>query len=360
MILVLADDLSGAAELAGAALRHGFTAEVQTKYSPDSAARVVCVDTNTRSLSAAEAARVVNGMAARAAAANPEWIYKKCDSVLRGNVLVEIRAIMAAAGHAGAMLVSANPSRGRVIRGGEYFVDGRPLHTTLFAADPEHPRKVSRVAELLAGDLSGVATPDAETTAALEQHALGLKAGILPAGGVEFFEAILKLRVNPPLEAMQIASSLPEGVTLMVCGSAAAWERRRKQAAIRGIPALTLPFSAAEVTRALTPGRSVLLGIGSSNARPAQTPRELADQLARAVSVAWPAAGARRLMLEGGATASAVLREAGWQRLRACHVTAPGIGALEPIGGGPLILIKPGSYEWPDELWPNSATGDAK
>ena len=59
MIVVIADDLSGAAELAGAALRHGLSAEVQTVFFPDTNADVVCVDTDSRLLPPAEAARKV-------------------------------------------------------------------------------------------------------------------------------------------------------------------------------------------------------------------------------------------------------------------------------------------------------------
>ena len=50
MILVVADDLSGAAELAGIAFAHGLTAEVQTELQPRTDAQVICLDTDTRRL----------------------------------------------------------------------------------------------------------------------------------------------------------------------------------------------------------------------------------------------------------------------------------------------------------------------
>src|SRR5688572_7906414 len=59
MIAVIADDLSGAAELAGVACRHGLSAEVQTVFSRFSNADVICVDTDSRSLSSAKAAEKV-------------------------------------------------------------------------------------------------------------------------------------------------------------------------------------------------------------------------------------------------------------------------------------------------------------
>ena len=50
MILVITDDLSGAAELAGTAFAHGLTAEVQTEFQPRTEAQVICLDTDTRRL----------------------------------------------------------------------------------------------------------------------------------------------------------------------------------------------------------------------------------------------------------------------------------------------------------------------
>lgn len=60
----------------------------------------------------------------------------------------------------GTLLVPANPSRGRIIRDGRYFVDGIPLNEPAFARDPEHPPRSSSVAEML-GDASGILAPDA-------------------------------------------------------------------------------------------------------------------------------------------------------------------------------------------------------
>ena len=121
MIAVIADDLSGAAELAGVARASGLSAEVQTQFTADTDADVVCVDTDTRSRSEVDAAHIVTKVSRQIAAARPDWIYKKCDSVLRGHVRVELRAFMAVFSLSRLLLIPANPSRGRVIRGGKYF-----------------------------------------------------------------------------------------------------------------------------------------------------------------------------------------------------------------------------------------------
>jgi uncharacterized protein YgbK (DUF1537 family) len=370
MIVVLADDLSGAAELAGAALAHGFTAEVQTRFTAETKADVVCVDTDSRSLPASEAAQIVGDIATHVTAAKPGWIYKKCDSVLRGNVLAEIRAIQAAMGKPRATLVSANPTRGRVIRRGDCFVNGEPLHTTAFAHDPEHPRRTSRVAELLGGDLIGVNTPDAETTADLERHAATVDTHVLPAGGVEFFTALLHQKAIPASgrgseRGCKIAAATVEaGAKLMVCGSAAAWAKgRRAQMEARGWIVEPMPHElltgsapssatqawAERISRALNSRRNVLAAIGSETLLP--EPARLADALAAAVAIALRHARPMTICAEGGATAAAVSRALGWTRFAVGRELAGGVVELRPVtGGARRFVIKVGSYDWPEGL----------
>ena len=57
-IIVLADDLSGAAELAGIAFAHGLSAEVQREFAPATEIQVIAIDTDSRHLSPPTAARV--------------------------------------------------------------------------------------------------------------------------------------------------------------------------------------------------------------------------------------------------------------------------------------------------------------
>jgi len=103
MIVVIADDFSGAAELAGVAAARGFKAEVQTRFEPQADADVIAVTTETRLLDEREAVRITGEIAQQIAAANPAWIYKKTDSVLRGNIRAEIVAILAVTGQTGCL-----------------------------------------------------------------------------------------------------------------------------------------------------------------------------------------------------------------------------------------------------------------
>ena len=349
MIAVLADDLSGAAELAGVALRHGLTAQVQTDFQA-TGADVICLDTDSRMLSANDAAARVAGQARKVIAAGPAWLFKKCDSVLRGPVLAEARAVAAAAGFARLLVLPTNPSRGRVIRDGHYFVGEQTLHETAFARDPLHPRATSRVADLLGGSLDGISVPDVQTDAEMRRYAETLKPDTLPVGAADFFRALLEARV--PRRPGRAKTAAGVGPTLVVCGSAAAWAQRRAEADAHAIPAFPLPHELTAIARTLPAAGRTLLGIGDGPVTQGQSPEALAARLADTVAALVRTVPVGRLLLEGGATAASVLRTLGWNRLEAVPC-AGDVAGLQPAGpAAPQVFIKPGSYAWPESLWP--------
>ena len=165
MIGVIADDFTGAAEIGAVGLRHGLRAEVLLDGHPTQKIDLVCIDTDSRSCLPDEAARRTAVAANLLASCGVDWIYKKVDSVLRGPVTAEIRAINKELGLSRALLIPANPSLGRTIQNGCYFIRGKPLHETEFARDPEYPRTSARVHDLLgATETSPIAVCSAEDT----------------------------------------------------------------------------------------------------------------------------------------------------------------------------------------------------
>ena len=128
---------SGAAELAGAALRYGLTAEVTTQPGEPCAADVCCLDADTRRLPIDEAAAKTSQFAAALLAARPKLIFKKTDSLLRGHVAAEIDAILRQTGQPRALLCPANPGRGRIVRAGRYYVEDVPLDQTGSRSRPD-------------------------------------------------------------------------------------------------------------------------------------------------------------------------------------------------------------------------------
>src|SRR5262245_26042141 len=110
MIGVIADDLTGAAELSGDGLRYGLSAEVVTALDIRGEAALLCIDTDSRNCLPAEAARRATDAASKLTESRAEWIYKKVDSVLRGHIVVELEAMINQLGLKRALLVPANPS----------------------------------------------------------------------------------------------------------------------------------------------------------------------------------------------------------------------------------------------------------
>ena len=92
-MLILADDLSGAAEAGGIALRYGLTAEVQTRFRPSNDADLIVVNTETRGCSGLVAAQRVRQTLRCYRELPHRLLFKKVDSVLRGNVLAELSAV---------------------------------------------------------------------------------------------------------------------------------------------------------------------------------------------------------------------------------------------------------------------------
>ena len=390
-ILVIADDLSGAAEITGIGARHGLAARLERDAPLAVHEGLTVIDTDTRLLPQDEAAERLRRFVRHLKAGDFDLIYKKTDSALRGPLLAEIEALMEAFGSRAALLVAQNPSRGRTIDRGEYRIDGVPLTETSFAHDPEYPARTARALDLLgksahrptrclaAGEAlpaDGVNIGEAATTADVRRWADRISAAesttYLPAGGADFFDALLAARglgsSRPYLDA------LPPGRTLLVCGTAPAFSAEVvARAAKEDIAVCPMPEHAhvgavagleawhGAVRRALeSSGRAVVViqrPLDRSPGAPQRFQAALAEVVGRLLSTPH---AADNLLVEGGATASAVCRRMDWHHLEVEGEFAPGVvqmRALRGDGGGEhRIVIKPGSYAWPEAVWKKAAT----
>jgi uncharacterized protein YgbK (DUF1537 family) len=96
------------------------------------------------------------------------------------------------------------------------------------------------------------------------------------------------------------------------------------------------------------------MAIGSPPESLAQAPRSRLDHLVEAVTQVLQARKVGQLFVEGGGTASVLMRRMGWTHTRVCRQYAPGVVALQVDAQPPVIVtVKPGSYPWPDEIWPH-------
>ncbi|WP_321799550.1 four-carbon acid sugar kinase family protein [Caballeronia sp. J97] len=127
-LLIVADDLSGAADCAIAFAAAGRRTVVSLDAGASVAnATVVAADTDTRRLAPADAAKRTADVW-QSLRAPGRRLYKKIDSTLRGNWSAEVAALTRLAGPA--IVTPAFPATGRTVRDGRVFVRGVPLEDT--------------------------------------------------------------------------------------------------------------------------------------------------------------------------------------------------------------------------------------
>jgi uncharacterized protein YgbK (DUF1537 family) len=379
MIGVIADDLTGAAELGAVGLRHGLRAEIVRRGEPSGRADLVCVDTDSRSCEPAAAAKRAAAAAKMLRAAGARWIYKKVDSVLRGQVTAEVEAVMKQLKLERALLLPANPSLGRTIRDGQYFVHGKPIHKTEFLHDPEYPRRSSQVVRLLDapenfllrvvnGDRTlatgTIVIGEATTAADVQSWAGFFDAEMLPAGGSEFFNALLAAEnLIPPVGEISLPEA-PAGREFFISGTStqsarqfALGEKKRKT------PVFSLPLELAwgaeftpaaveavtqRVVAAFQEKSRVILAVGLPPVRDVVIARKLSKSIVRVAEQVMRQVAVTKVFAEGGATAVELVRRMGWSRLTVLRELAPGVATLAVDDGASILLtIKPGTYAWP-------------
>ncbi|GAB3325083.1 hypothetical protein GCM10027299_22800 [Larkinella ripae] len=377
MLAVIADDFTGAAELAGIGRTHGLTVEIAMTLNLKTQAELLVVATDTRSVSEPEAVRAITAVCRALHRLKPQLIYKKIDSVLRGHVIAETRAMQQVLDLSKALLVSANPALGRTLVNGQYYVEGELIHQTHFADDPEFPVTESDVSKRLSRSREpvfvqssqkplpqrGIVVGEVEKPADFKAWIYHLDPETLVGGGSGFFSAVLDSLALPKT---QTAVPFSLGQTrLYVCGSAfnESVELVRK-AVEAGHSVHYMPKSlgqnsakaaletwAAETAESLRQNRVAILAI---DPRTVEKPDavQLRTMMAKTVQQIINRVLVNELVIEGGSTASAILREIGVMRLVPTQELAPGVVRCATLENDSLhITVKPGSYRWSPELW---------
>lgn len=134
-ILVIADDLTGAADCAVAFAGHGLhTVVVLGDSAAEINAEVVSVDADTRRLSPSHAAAETTRLLRRYLQDTDAILYKKIDSTMRGNIGEELAAVLQmrrgltpTPAPIVAVLAPAFPATGRTTVNGRQLLNGQPL-----------------------------------------------------------------------------------------------------------------------------------------------------------------------------------------------------------------------------------------
>ncbi len=144
---IVADDLTSATDGAAPFLAKGFAPMISRGDPGPSQAALRAVDTNSRAMTAEQAARSTS--AAVAALRDRSILFKTIDSTLRGHIREEIAAAFSASGRKRLVIAPAFPDAGRLTIDGTQYVHGVPVSESDYSRDPVHPARTSQIAKLL-------------------------------------------------------------------------------------------------------------------------------------------------------------------------------------------------------------------
>jgi len=154
-LLIIADDLTGAIEAGVLLAKQHIPARVihepgfQNAELPIGEVAVLVYNTESRHISAEEAAERVRYILKNAKEAGIKRFFKKTDSTMRGNIGAELEAFFNESGQQTIPFIPAHPRLKRFTRNGFHFVGETLLHETEFGDDPLEPVRSSYIPDLL-------------------------------------------------------------------------------------------------------------------------------------------------------------------------------------------------------------------
>jgi len=378
MIVIIADDLTGAAEIGGLGLSFGLKAEIITDLDINPDAELVVISTDTRSMPEERALEITKAVSKAILAIKPDIIFIKVDSVLRGHIVPELKLHLQILGYKKALLVPANPAFGRVLTGGKYYLNGELIHKTAFAHDPEfpvkgpHPYEMLRVVEkevstnAITDELpaSGIIVGETASNEDLLNWIGKADKETLLTGGAGLFKALLKsLGLKENISSVSKRPDLP---ALFVCGTTHDRSRSNiRQIKEKGGPVSYMPgyiISSAtetglgpwadEIVFLLKENKKAIIAIDeattdSSNVSAA----DLREKKAMVVEKVFQKLNIKELLVEGGSTAAAIINHLNFTRFFPVSELGAGVIKMKVDNNDLFLTLKPGSYEWPAEIW---------
>ncbi|MGC4102881.1 four-carbon acid sugar kinase family protein [Ferruginibacter sp.] len=358
MIAVIADDFTGAAELAGICLRYGLTVEVCLENVTGTEAEVLIISTDSRSMQKAAAIYCTADVVEAVLKYQPALLYKKIDSVLRGYVLDEAKVQMELCEQSKAFILPANPSLHRTIKEGEYFIGNEKITATGFVNDPEFPVQSASITGMLHDEtivvlkhddwlpLEGIVVGEAVTNEDVTAWANAIDTSWMLAGAGDFFNALLQKQYEPK----QQPEATLQSPHLYVCGTAYA-ERKAfvkelhdKTGLVAYLPETVTAEWIDEAGKQLGQQKKLLLAIDE----PKADALALRTAMAAAVKQIVENEKVQEIFIEGGSTAAAILQELQITTLIPVNELQRGVVRMK--AGGLFITVKPGSYPLSNEI----------
>ena len=329
-VLVLADDLSGAAEAAAGFIGRGLGVEVLL-HAGAPRRPVTVLDLHTRRLCVADAEDAV---AQALSIADGRQTIIKIDSLLRGPIDATVRA--AAATGRPVIIAAGNPQLGRTVVDGVVLVDGIPLdQTDLWTAESTPaPRSIAAAA----GHVPGVQIVDISSDADLDKVVAHATPDTILIGTGALTAAVA--RTLPQRSAARpVAASSRTVIVVGTADSGACAQLRELEsegtAVVRIDSADLLAGCAAKPVAHDAVALAIDGPVAPENAH--RLVHALADVAAGIID------DSTDLVLTGGETARTVLDRLGVDRIQPIHeIHAGAIASVTPDGR--LVVTRPGSF----------------
>ncbi|MFV0502610.1 MAG: four-carbon acid sugar kinase family protein [Lachnospirales bacterium] len=153
-MLVIADDFTGALDTGVQFTRRNLYTKITTNIDFDYTninddLDILVIDAQTRHLSHKEAYNVVKSISKKAIAKGVEYIYKKTDSALRGNIGSELKGLLDSSSENSVYFIPALPKHNRFTKKGVHYIDYIPVAESVFGNDPFEPVKYSEVNKII-------------------------------------------------------------------------------------------------------------------------------------------------------------------------------------------------------------------
>jgi uncharacterized protein YgbK (DUF1537 family) len=381
--IILADDLSGAADCAVPFARAGFSPEVFLQ--PECAARtdapIVSIDLNTRELTPEQAVQVTSRTLRLIRSTRETVWYQKIDSTLRGNIGPDVLETVGAIPAKRVIFCApAFPATGRTTIQGRVFVNGVPLeksgvntrwssgksisdlfaevglNTRAFSLDVIRPGSSNILRHLENSPGVTVAVCDAETNndlLAVAKAGLQILEQSIFVGSAGLAHQIATLLGTE--QRFENHPLLPDKPILVVVGSKSPASRAQFEhlSNLSGINLLRLPVAAlkSETDSSITDGLTSAVAGRQDLAITTELTESLSDQQGAAL---MQALGRKlkpfldkfsALVLTGGETARGLLSESEIGRLRMMDEIEPGVTLSITAGKLELpIVMKAGAF----------------
>ena len=237
-LAIIADDFTGAMDTGVQLAEMGISTIVVTEENlqnciQDGSVTVISIDTESRFDPPETAAAKVKKAVETVKGLGVEYIYKKVDSAMRGNIGKELEAVYESTRISFLPFIPAYPANNRTTVKGKQYVDGVPVNQSKLGKDPFSPVRSADIGQIIheqsdtavctssgrEENLTGICIYDASSDEEMEwiarqlQQKEGVKVIAGCAGFARYLPFVFGIRTDVKPRKIR------EGNVLVVCGS---------------------------------------------------------------------------------------------------------------------------------------------